>query len=66
MRRTMPTPIPRADARRGYDALVPMLDRALAAWTQLQASDVAAANAALRAAGKPELGRDAPPSIPAP
>jgi photosystem II stability/assembly factor-like uncharacterized protein len=50
---------PSPDARRGYDALVPMLDRALAAWTHLEASGVAPLNDALRGAGKPELKYDA-------
>ena len=57
---------PSPDARRGYEALVPMVDRALAAWSGLQASDVAAANVALRAAGRPELGTGAAAPTPTP
>jgi len=57
---------PSPDARRGYDALVPMLARALTSWTQLEASDVAPLNDALRSAGKPELeyGAEATKSAP--
>jgi len=44
----------------------PMLDRALTSWTQLEASDVAPLNDALRSAGKPELeyGAEATKSAP--
>jgi hypothetical protein len=43
-----------------------MLDRALAAWTQLEASDVAPLNDALRGAGKPEVKYDADATTPVP
>ncbi len=46
---------PSHDARSGYDALIPMLDSAMANWQRLKSEDLAALNAKLRAAGKPEL-----------
>ena len=47
---------PSTDARTGYSALMPMLERALADWQRLKVEDLAALNAQLRAAGKAELG----------
>jgi hypothetical protein len=46
---------PSPDARTGYDALMPMLNRGLAGWQRLKSEDLAVLNAKLRAAGKPEL-----------
>ncbi len=46
---------PSPDARAGYAALIPMLERALIDWQQLKSADLAALNAKLRMAGKPEL-----------
>ena len=46
---------PSPDARAGYTALMEMLDRALADWQRLKSEDLAALNARLRGAGKPEL-----------
>ena len=47
---------PTPDARAGYAALMPMLDRTLGDWKRLKAEELAALNAKLRAAGKPVLG----------
>ena len=46
---------PSPDARTGYAALMPMLDRALADWQRLKSEDLATLNARLRRAGKAEL-----------
>jgi photosystem II stability/assembly factor-like uncharacterized protein len=46
---------PSPDAHAGHVALMPMLDRALAGWQKLKDEDLAALNAKLKAAGKPEL-----------
>jgi hypothetical protein len=46
---------PSPDAIAGYDALMPMLDAALAEWQQLKSTDLAAVNAQLRGAGQAEL-----------
>ncbi len=50
---------PSLDARTGYAALMPMLERALADWQRLKSTDLAALNARLRTAGKTELKIDA-------
>ena len=46
---------PSPDALAGYDALMPMLDGALAAWEHVKSSDLAALNVQLRSAGQAEL-----------
>jgi hypothetical protein len=46
---------PSPDARTGYAALMPMLERALDNWAKLKAEDLAALNSRLRTAGKPTL-----------
>ncbi len=51
---------PSPDARAGFEAMKPMLDRALAGWRKLKDEDFALLNAKLKAAGKPELKLDAP------
>ena len=52
---------PSADARAGYAALMPMLERALVDWGKLKAEELAALNAKLQAAGKPALKVTPPP-----
>jgi hypothetical protein len=47
--------LPSADAIRGYEALAPMLDRALSGWKTLQSNDLPALNTQLRGAGIAEL-----------
>ena len=47
--------MPSPDARTGYAALTPMLARTLGDWQRLQAEDLVALDAQLRAAGKPSL-----------
>jgi photosystem II stability/assembly factor-like uncharacterized protein len=46
---------PSPDALAGYEALVPMLDAALAEWQQLKSTELAAVNAQLRSTGQAEL-----------
>jgi photosystem II stability/assembly factor-like uncharacterized protein len=46
---------PSPDARTGYDAVMPMLNRELVDWQRLKSEDLASLNAKLLAAGKPEL-----------
>jgi hypothetical protein len=47
--------VPSPDALTGYDALLSMLNCALADWQRLKSEDLAALNAKLSNAGKPEL-----------
>ena len=46
---------PSPDTRKGYATLMPMLDRALAAWDRLKSTELAALNAQLMTAGKKPL-----------
>ncbi|WP_199268698.1 WD40/YVTN/BNR-like repeat-containing protein [Cognatiluteimonas profundi] len=46
---------PSPDAITGYDKLMPMLDATLGLWQALVSTDLAAMNAQLRGAGRPEL-----------
>ena len=51
---------PTPDARAGYAAAMPMLDRALADWKVFTATQLAALNAQLKAAGRNAISIDAP------
>ena len=57
---------PSPDATTGYDKLMPMLDTTLGLWQQLVSTDLAAMNAQLRGAGKPELSLAPVPSAKTP
>ena len=54
--------VPTPDARTGYAALMPMLERTLGDWKRLKAEELTALNASLQAAGKPALKVTPPPS----
>ena len=43
---------PTPDARAGYAAAMPMLERSLAAWSNVRTTELAALNARLKAAGR--------------
>ena len=47
--------VPTADARAGYEQMMPMVERVIAVWERFKVEDMAALNAALKAAGKVTL-----------
>ena len=55
---------PSPDALRGYDALMPMLERNLADWHQLLATDLVTINSQLHGVGQPALEVAAPATAP--
>jgi hypothetical protein len=46
---------PSADAKKGFDALVPMIDTALTNWEQIKTRELKSLNAKLKAAGQAEI-----------
>ena len=54
--------MPSPDARSGYEALIPMLDRSLSEWKALLSTDLPALNTQLRSAGIAELKPPVEPS----